>query len=44
MVMTPERLGQLRAWYPDGVPEADLPALRHRLDVRAGLRVVAGGG
>lgn len=44
MQMTPERHASLRAWYPDGVPEADLPALRHRLDVRAGLRVVAGGG
>lgn len=44
MQMTPERHASLRAWYPEGVPEADLPALRHRLDVRAGLRVVAGGG
>ncbi len=35
---------QLRAWYPQGVPEAELAALADRLTVRAGLRVVAGGG
>lgn len=35
---------KLRAWHPDGVPEDQLQALQDRLSVRAGLRVVAGGG
>lgn len=42
--MTREKTAQLRAWYPDGVPEDELPALKDRLTVRAGLRMVAGGG
>lgn len=41
--MNPERVYQLRAWFPDGVPESELANLQHRLTVRAGLRVVAGG-
>jgi len=41
--MNPERVSRLRAWYPDGVPEAELDSLQHRITVRAGLRVVAGG-
>ena len=40
--MTPERVSQLRAWHPDGVPEDQLATLQHRLTVRAGLRVVGG--
>lgn len=35
---------RLREWYAEGVPEDQLPALKDRLTVRAGLRVVAGGG
>ncbi|AVO33029.1 DDE-type integrase/transposase/recombinase [Ottowia oryzae] len=44
VAMNPERVSQLRAWYPDGVPENELDNLQHRLTVRAGLRVVGGGG
>ena len=38
-----ETSAQVRAWYPDGVPEGELDALHARLTVRSGLRVVAGG-
>ncbi|BEU96588.1 DDE-type integrase/transposase/recombinase [Acidovorax sp. DW039] len=41
--MTREVTANLRAWYPDGVPEGELDALYARLTVRSGLRVVAGG-
>lgn len=41
--MTAERNAQVRAWYPDGVPEDEIEALQARLAVRAGLRVVGGG-
>ncbi|MCA0240186.1 MAG: integrase [Proteobacteria bacterium] len=41
--LTPERNAQIRAWYPDGVPEAELDDLQRRLTVRATLRVVGGG-
>lgn len=41
--MSRERNAQVAAWYPEGVPETDLVELQHRLTVRAGLRVVAGG-
>ena len=44
VAMNKERVSQLRAWYPDGVPENELDNLQHRLTVRAGLRVVGGGG
>ena len=44
LAMDREKTAQLRAWYPDGVPEDQLQALMERLTVRAGLRVVAGGG
>jgi len=44
VVMDAERVGLLRAWYPQGVPEGELPGLKQRLTVRAGLRLVAGGG
>lgn len=42
--MSRETSAQLRAWYPDGVPEDQLNDVRNRLTVRSGLRVVAGGG
>lgn len=42
--MTRELTAQLRAWYPDGVPEDQLQALHSRLTMRGQLRVVAGGG
>ena len=40
--MNSERVTQLRAWHPEGVPEDQLATLQHRLTVRAGLRVVGG--
>ena len=42
VAMNEERVSQLRAWHPEGVPEDQLATLRHRLTVRAGLRVVGG--
>lgn len=44
LVMAGENNVRLRAWHPDGVPEDELDALQARLTVRAGLRMVAGGG
>lgn len=44
VAMSPERYALLRQWHPEGVPEAELQAVAERLAVRAGLRVVAGGG
>lgn len=44
VAMSPERYALLRQWHPEGVPEAELQAVAERLTVRAGLRVVAGGG
>jgi len=44
LAMNAERHVQIRAWHPDGVPEDQLDDLQARLTVRAGLRVVAGGG
>lgn len=41
--MTRETNAAIAELYPDGVPEDQLDALRDRLTVRAGLRVVAGG-
>jgi len=41
--MSPERNGQVAAWYPDGVPEGDVAAVAKRLQLRAGLQVVNGG-
>lgn len=41
--MTPERNAQVAAWYPDGVPEAELDDLQRRLTARPQLRVVGGG-
>lgn len=40
LVMDAEKNRQIAAWYPDGVPESDIPQLKQRLTVRAGLRVV----
>lgn len=40
LVMDTEKNRQIAAWYPDGVPESDIPQLKQRLTVRAGLRVV----
>lgn len=42
--LSPERHALIRAWHPDGVPEDQLDALAERLQTRAQLRVVAGGG
>jgi hypothetical protein len=41
--MTPELVATLKSLHSDGVPEAELPAIAARLQVRAGLRVVGGG-
>lgn len=43
VTMTREASAQVRAWYPEGVPEDQLQDLQARLTVRSGLRVVAGG-
>lgn len=43
VAMTPELNAQVRAWYPDGVPEDQLDDLQQRLTARPGLRVVNGG-
>lgn len=40
--MTREKFAQITAWHPQGVAEAELPALAQRLAVRATLRVVGG--
>ena len=42
--MDREKSSQIQAWYPDGIAEDQMQALYDRLTVRAGLRVVAGGG
>jgi hypothetical protein len=44
VAMDREVYDKLRAWHPNGVPEDQLVVLHDRLTVRAGLRVVAGGG
>lgn len=44
VAMDREKNAQVRAWYADGVPEDQLEDLQARLSVRAGLRMVAGGG
>ena len=41
--MTREITANLRAWYPEGVPETEMADLYARLTVRTSLRVVAGG-
>lgn len=43
MSMDREKASQLRAWYPEGVPEDQLQAVYDRLTMRGQLRVVAGG-
>ena len=40
--MTREKFAQITAWHPQGVAEAELPALAQRLAVRTTLRVVGG--
>jgi transposase InsO family protein len=37
---TPETHARIAEWYPAGVPETEIDPLKHRLAVRAGLRVV----
>lgn len=44
VAMDAAKNAQVRAWYPAGVPEDEMDALQSRLTVRAGLRVVGGGG
>ena len=44
MQMDREKSSQIQSWYPDGIAEDQMQALYNRLTVRAGLRVVAGGG
>jgi transposase InsO family protein len=39
---TPDTHARIAEWYPDGVPETEIDQLKHRLTVRAGLRVVGG--
>lgn len=43
LVLTPELVATLKTLHPDGVPEDQLDALKDRLTVRRGLRVVNGG-
>ena len=43
VAMSREKTGQVRAWFPDGVPEDEVKALAARLEVRQGLRVINGG-
>ena len=43
MSMDREKSSQLRAWYPEGVPEDEMQAVYDRLTMRGQLRVVAGG-
>lgn len=38
-----ERNDKVRSWYPNGVPEDEVAELHKRLNVRASLRMVAGG-
>ncbi|MGC4076882.1 MAG: transposase [Rubrivivax sp.] len=44
VAMSPDLVATLKALHPDGVPETELDGLAARLTVRAGLRLVAGGG
>lgn len=44
VAMDRDKSAHVRSLYPDGVPESELQDLQARLTVRAGLRVVAGGG
>ncbi|MBZ8142966.1 hypothetical protein CLD22_24115 [Rubrivivax gelatinosus] len=44
VAMSPELVATLKTLHPDGVPETELDDLVARLTVRAGLRLVAGGG
>lgn len=42
LTLTADTHARIAEWYPDGVPETDIPSLQQRLTVRAGLRVVGG--
>ncbi len=44
VAMSAELVATLKHLHPEGVPEDQLASLRDRLTVRAGLRVVVGGG
>ena len=44
VTLSAERHALIRSWHADGVPEDQLDALADRLQARAQLRVVAGGG
>lgn len=44
VAMSPELMATLKHLHAEGVPEDQLESLKDRLTVRAGLRVVAGGG
>lgn len=44
VAMDREKSAMVKSLYPQGVPESELADLQARLTVRAGLRVVAGGG
>lgn len=40
MALSAETHARIAEWYPDGVPETDIEQLKHRLTMRAHLRVV----
>lgn len=42
VTLTADTHARIAEWYPEGVPETEIEALKHRLTVRAGLRVVGG--
>lgn len=42
VVMDADKNRLVAGWFPDGVPESEIDGLRHRLTVRAGLKVVGG--
>ncbi len=42
VTLTADTHARIAEWYPEGVPETEIDALKHRLTVRAGLRVVGG--
>lgn len=41
VLMSPERNRLIRQWYPDGVPESEIDALKARLESQPKLRVVS---
>jgi transposase InsO family protein len=40
LALNAETHARIAEWYPDGVPDGEIDALKHRLTVRGGLRVV----